>query len=77
MKWLIWSHRKRQWWRADRGGYTSRVDEAGRYDIAEVADITVSCLPGQNVAVDQVLAGQFSDLTAEEIVAKIDEFRNY
>lgn len=77
MKWLIWSHRKRQWWRADRGGYTDHTNAAGRYELAEVADITTSCLPGQNVAVEENLADQFTGLDAAAVTEQIDSFRNY
>lgn len=33
-KWLIWSNEHRLWWRASAAGYTSNVDEAGRYTFA-------------------------------------------
>lgn len=34
MKYLIWSNRHREWWRADESGYTGLIEEAGRYDRA-------------------------------------------
>ncbi len=36
---LIWSIEHGSWWRADHGGYTSDVEEAGRYSFDEVIDI--------------------------------------
>ncbi len=45
MKYLIWSNQQRMWWRPASRGYTSIVDEAGRYELDEavaiVADSTV------------------------------------
>ena len=32
---LIWSNAYRRWWRADRSGYTSDIDSAGRYSRLE------------------------------------------
>lgn len=44
MKYLVWSNQKGMWWRADRRGYASHIEEAGRYERAEaeaiVADAT-------------------------------------
>lgn len=30
-QYLIWSNEHRAWWRADHNGYTSFIEEAGRY----------------------------------------------
>lgn len=55
----IWSNRHREWWGPNRGGYSSRLEAAGRYTKAEAGDICTSGLPGANVAVDDLLANQF------------------
>lgn len=39
MMWLIYSHEHKAWWRANRCGYTQRMDEAGRYTEEQAADI--------------------------------------
>lgn len=31
MKYVIWSHEHRAWWRPDHLGYTTELREAGRY----------------------------------------------
>lgn len=36
---LVWSNQKGQWWRPFRRGYTSIIEEAGRYDHAEAVSI--------------------------------------
>lgn len=45
-KYLIWSNQHYSWWRADKRGYTQRIEEAGRYERAEaeriVADATLN-----------------------------------
>ena len=33
--WLVWSNERMAWWMPERGGYTSNVAMAGRYDLAE------------------------------------------
>lgn len=36
---LIWSNEHQLWWRANSMGYTSSVDEAGRYERDEAISI--------------------------------------
>lgn len=33
--WLVWSCEHQLWWRANRCGYTAKVDEAGRYTLTD------------------------------------------
>jgi len=33
--WLVWSHEHGLWWRANNRGYTSSIDEAGRYTLTD------------------------------------------
>lgn len=52
MKFLIWSWEHNMWWRPNHAGYTELVEEAGRYSLAEAAEITVPHYPpGEEVAV--------------------------
>lgn len=60
MLFVIWSYRKRMWWKADREGYTPDLNEAGIYSDSEAGDIMLEGLPGANVAVDEVLAARNS-----------------
>lgn len=76
-RWLIWSMRHRQWWRADRGGYTMDTSNAGLYTLVDVAEIVTQGLPGQQVPVGVELADQFADLEADKVVELIDSFRRY
>lgn len=44
-EWLVWSHKHNAWWRQSQYGYTTYLDEAGRFtdeqsrDIAEKASL--------------------------------------
>ena len=40
MIYLIWSYKRRAWWRAASAGYTRDVTQAGQYDGPEARDIT-------------------------------------
>ena len=45
---LVWSNQHGQWWRPARRGYTSVIEEAGRYSIAEAREIVAQAtLDGQ------------------------------
>lgn len=39
MRFLVWSNEHQMWWRAGQGGYTSSIDEAGRYERSEAEGI--------------------------------------
>lgn len=39
-KYLVWSSEHRCWWRADRAGYTRKVELAGRYDRSDAISIS-------------------------------------
>jgi len=39
MKWLIWSHEHRGWWKPGGLGYTKVRGEAGRFSLGEAAQI--------------------------------------
>lgn len=72
---VIWSWRKRQWWRANREGYTPHVREAGRYGFEEAAELTVGGLP-TTTAVDEKLAEKnFGDADADAVEQQLDEWR--
>lgn len=52
MYYLIWSFEHKAWWRANKEGYTSHSEEAGRYLPGEAGDIVISTgIPNENVAV--------------------------
>lgn len=75
MKYYIWSHRHDQWWGPDKAGYTSHITKAGQYTVEEAADITLSCLPGANVAVDTVLATRRLSGTMDEVKDELETLR--
>lgn len=51
MTYAIWSHEHRQWWRAERQGYTSQAKDAGQYSASEAAEIVLDHVPaGEEVA---------------------------
>jgi hypothetical protein len=37
--WIVWSNEHRQFWRPERCGYTSRIEQAGRYTKTEAETI--------------------------------------
>lgn len=43
---LIWSHQHGAWWRANQNGYTSDIDQAGRYPMQEAYNICASANRG-------------------------------
>ena len=49
---LIWTHEHGMWWKPERMGYTTEVEEAGRYSFITVAEIVIDHIPaGEEVAV--------------------------
>lgn len=50
----IWSLEHEAWWRPERNGYTTDVNEAGLYTREQAADITLDVIPpGTEIAVPQ------------------------
>jgi hypothetical protein len=47
---LIWSNEHRRWWRAGESGYTSFIEEAGRYDKATAEYIVQKATVGGRLA---------------------------
>lgn len=41
MRYLIWSHEHDAWWRPGGWGYTTNVDEAGRYSLIDASRIVL------------------------------------
>lgn len=53
-RYLIWSHEHNAWWGPNQSGYTTDVEQAGRYSFDEAAEITMDVLPpGVEVAVGE------------------------
>ena len=47
MKYLIWSHERRGWWKPKQSGYTSQVIEAGRYSLEQAEKICADANSGR------------------------------
>jgi hypothetical protein len=75
MKYIIWSHRHREWWQADRSGYTSTVVRAGEYSAIEAGEITLAGLPGASTAVDIQLRPKFAYLSGDEVEELLETLR--
>lgn len=76
MKFHIWSHRHKQWWRANREGYTTVIQQAGEYTEREASDICIGLgLPGANIAVDTDLAFGQLNKSASEVNKKLETWR--
>lgn len=74
MLYFIWSHRHREWWQADRSGYSRTLARAGKYSTAEAAQIVLGGLPGSNTAVDAMLLSRFTG-NADEVEAELEILR--
>lgn len=62
---LIWSNQHERWWRANERGYTSHIDEAGRYPLAVAERI-----------VDQAtVSGQLFEVRADSVTGR--RYREY
>jgi hypothetical protein len=55
-RYVIWSFEHRQWWRADRQGYTEHLSEAGRYSAEEAGDIVTGAFLSEHVCVNEAMA---------------------
>lgn len=76
MKYLIWSHRHRQWWGPRSAGYTTIAQMAGSYTWESACDVLKGSLPGANVPISVDLVN--SHLLAagpEEVEAKLEQWR--
>lgn len=76
VRYLIWSHRHREWWGPDRAGYTRDASRAGVYSREEAADITIGgCLPGANIAVDLESAKLLNGKSPQEVEEELETWR--
>ena len=49
---VIWSWEHHAWWAPNQQGYTEQLEQAGRYNFAEAADIVIGHIPaGEEIAV--------------------------
>lgn len=71
----IWSNRRREWWKAERQGYTPSVAAAGIYSPSEAGTIALSGLPGANVPVDIGLAHRFAGENADAVERTLDQLK--
>jgi hypothetical protein len=62
MNYLIYDTTRNMWWKANRHGYTSNIEEAGRYPFIVAQDI---CQAPDAVAVLHLPIGSLSDLRQE------------
>lgn len=64
------------WWGEGRCGYTSDSTKAGLYDRDEAASVVFNVLPGQNVAVDTIMAERFAGAPYQQIEEEIASWRS-
>ena len=57
-EYVIWSFEHRTWWRPNKCGYTTRLDDAGRYTKDEAGDIATSSVWCEEVAMLVAVAEQ-------------------
>ena len=48
MKYLVWSNEHDSWWRDAHCGYTSKLEDAGRYTLKEAEEICIGANFWQN-----------------------------
>lgn len=69
---LIWSNEHRAWWRANRCGYATGLDQAGRYTRQEALDICRDAIPSamhlSGIAEIPVRLRDIRDFTAGELL---------
>lgn len=78
MTFLLWSWRKRQWWKPMREGYTPHVAYAGRYGSEEAAEIVLGGLPSTTAVDEEIAEKNFSDSAfadADTVERTLDEWR--
>lgn len=64
-RYVIWSFEHRQWWRANRCGYTPELSEAGRYDAQAAGDIVANAYVGEHVSLHEMTAERFGAPTVD------------
>lgn len=69
MKYVLWSRMHQKFWRAGREGYTSEIDEAGRYNANEVLSICKeSVMPdGSRRTVPLTAPEMFGDVSGTKV----------
>jgi len=55
-KFVIWSYEHSAWWSPARQGYTSHLDQAGRYDQDEAGQIVTDSVLVEEVALLEIIA---------------------
>lgn len=73
MMFLVWSNEHGQWWRANHMGYTSVIEEAGRYGMAESLRICRNANFGGVINEVRVLAPESYDEVMALMVAKMKD----
>ena len=70
MTYLIWSNQHGQWWRPAKRGYTSIIDEAGRYSRAEAEAIVrdATCDGQLSRTVEDPITGETRTILDEVMV---------
>lgn len=68
---LIWCRSRRQWWKQNEHGYTSTLDEAGRFDVPQMSSI----MARSRDADDFPIPAEFAEVIVEIVRVQVASYR--